>query len=110
MVRKNRETGRYPTVAGFAVFCGACRQTVWNYTQRQEYSSIMREIKDKIYDEKYQAALDGTINASLVIWDGINNHNMINTRSENKNDMKLSGAVTVEQALTQAINQEQGED
>jgi len=105
-----QEPKQFPTVAGFAVFCGASVQTIWNYENRPEYSAVMTAIKDRIYNSKIQAGLRGEANTTLIIFDAVNNHNMINTRSENKNDMKLSGSVTVEQALTQAINQEQGED
>jgi len=91
----DQEPKQFPTVAGFAVFCGASAQTIWNYEQRPEYSSVMKAIKDRIYDSKIQAGLRGEANTTLIIFDAVNNHNMINTRSENKNDTKFEGKLSV---------------
>ncbi len=85
-----KETDRFPTVAGFAVFLECDRVTVWNYENRPGFSTVLKAIKDKIYDEKLQAALKGEAVASLVIWDAVNNHGMVNTKTENKNETDLN--------------------
>jgi hypothetical protein len=48
----------------------------------------------------------GEANPTLVIWDGINNHGMYNTRVESKNKTEISGSLTVEQALQQAMEED----
>jgi len=90
-----KETKRFPTVTGFAVFLKTDRQSVWAYTKIEGYKTILKNIKDRIYDEKLQAGYRGDLNTTVFIFDCVNNHDMFNTRSENKNDQKHSGSVEV---------------
>ena len=51
---------------------------------------------DRCYAEKMQAAATGKMNPTIFIFDAVNNHGMINTRSDNKNQTDLSGGIKVE--------------
>ena len=84
--------GEIPNVLDLVVFLGfAERQSLKDYSKRSEaFSYTIKRAKARIYNAKMQLAMRGVINPTIFIFDAVNNHGMVNTRSENKNDTKLT--------------------
>jgi hypothetical protein len=89
------ERDRKPTITGFAIFCGLSMPGLTYYFnhKNREYNKVLSYIKTWIYEEKLQLAYDGLIDTKIFIFDGINHHQQINTRStnDNKTALELSG-------------------
>ena len=91
------ENSLFPNVIGLSLFLGfAGRQSLKQYEDRdKKFFDTIKSAKDRCYESKYQAAARGEINTTIFIFDAVNNHGMVNTRSESKNENKHSGGVTV---------------
>jgi hypothetical protein len=92
-----KEEDEVPNIVGMALHCGfASRSSFRDYSLRsEEFAHVIKIAKSKCYQIKYQKAIKGELNVPVFIFDAVNNHDMFNTRSENKNDneTKLKGEV-----------------
>lgn len=88
------------TVSGFALCCGMTTEGLRYYEQKKEFKHVIGYIKEWIYNGKFQVALKGDIPVALTIFDAVNNHGMINTRSDNtsNNTNTTDTTVTIQQA------------
>lgn len=78
-----------PDIESWAAFLGTQRQTLWEYSQRnQEWYELIQYYKDCILAIKKQCALYGKIPPVLAIFDMVNNHGYLNTSTINT-EMKL---------------------
>lgn len=76
-----------PNVLGLVVFLGfSDRCSLSEYERKPEFTHTIKRAKTRIYNEKIQLAMRGAINPTIFIFDAVNNHGMINTRSKSKND------------------------
>ena len=94
------QTGDIPNVLGLCVFMDICRDTFAEYAKKSEYSDTIKKAKDKIYQKKYQFAAKGEMDRTIFIFDCVNNHDMINTRSEQKSKTELTGKDGQDLSLT----------
>lgn len=98
----------FQNILGMVVYLGfADRSSLLDYEQRSdEFFHTVKSAKSKCYALKLQRAMRGEINPTIFIFDSVNNHDMINTRSDNsnRNDNKHSGNVslTLDQILDEA--------
>lgn len=78
-----------PNVMGLTHFLGfAATQSLFDQEERgDEYSAIIKRAKLNMWNEKFQFACEGKMNSTIFIFDSINNHGMVNTRSEGKNEL-----------------------
>lgn len=92
-VNEKEIPGEIPNVLGLVVFLGfADRGSLLDYEKRSdEFSHTVKRAKARIYNTKMQLAMRGIVNPTIFIFDAVNNHGMVNTRSENKNDTNLTG-------------------
>lgn len=88
-----KEAGEIPTMAGISYFTGfSSREAFTNQGKRNEkFLRTIKRAKLRMYDAKFQLAATGKMNATIFIFDAVNNHGMINRRSENKNNNNNSG-------------------
>ncbi len=80
-----------PCVMGMAVFLGCTTDTILEYEGKKEFSSTIKKAKARAYYEKMKLAAAGKMNPTIFIFDAVNNHGMINTRSEARNKSELTG-------------------
>jgi len=82
-----------PNVAGMTVSLGfADPQSLIDQESRgADFSWIIKRAKRRMWDNKYQFACQGKMNSTIFIFDSINNHGMVNTRSENKSELSGKG-------------------
>lgn len=75
-----------PNVLGYTVFLGfADRKSLLEQeTRGEDFSHIIKKAKTRMYNEKLQGAMKGKLNPTIFIFDAVNNHGMINRRTEEK--------------------------
>ena len=85
--------GDIPNICGMAVFCGfASRSSFCDYEAKSKgFLHVIKKAKSQLYNEKFQKAAKGEMDKTIFIFDAVNNHDMFNTRSENKNDTNIGG-------------------
>lgn len=85
-----KQTGDIPNIVGMYLYLGfASRQSLTDYEKKGgRFLHVIKQAKSKCYQTKFQKAMKGEINTTVFIFDAVNNHDMFNTRSENKNDNK----------------------
>jgi hypothetical protein len=93
-----KEKELLPNVLGFVSFSRfSGRTSVHDYkVTYPEFSTTIKDMLDRCYAEKMQAAATGKMNPTIFIFDAVNNHGMINTRSDNKSQTEHSGGIKVE--------------
>jgi hypothetical protein len=96
------EKGEFPNIAGMTVFCGfATRQSWKDYEKKSDdFLHVIKKAKSQCYNMKFQAAAKGKMDRSIFIFDAVNNHDMFNTRSENKNEQYGKGGGAIETKWT----------
>ena len=78
---------RVPNIMGMCVFLECDRDSLLYYEKKDDFLGIIKAAKERAYDEKFQAVFQGKGNPTVFIFDAINNHGMINTRSEQKSEL-----------------------
>jgi len=76
------ENGDMPTIMGMFLSLGFCdKKSLHDYQKRSpQFFHIVKAAKTKCFNMKMQAGFRGEIPPTLLIWDGINNHGMVNTK------------------------------
>ena len=92
------EVGFLPTVAGLQYHIGMYSKDIWNEIERrgEEFSGVSKSTQLRMQDYKFQAAAAGAMDRSVYIFDAVNHHNHVNTRTESKNDNRNSGRTEIE--------------
>jgi len=87
----------FPCVAGLQCSIGVYSNSLFDEMaiRGAEYSEIARECKSRMFNWKFQSASSGEMDKTIFIFDSINNHGMINTRSENKTESKIEANLNV---------------
>lgn len=100
--KKCKKDKDFPNVAGMTVFLGyAATQSLFDQEKRgADFSSIIKKAKLRMWDGKYQFACKGEMDKTIFIFDSINNHAMVNTRSENKNSQSGEDGGPIKHSLT----------
>ena len=88
-----KEEKKVPNIAGLCWFCDFTdRRSFTEQGERgKDFSDTVKKIKNQLYAEKFDLAATGKMDRTIFIFDAVNNHDMFNTRSENKNDNKHEG-------------------
>jgi hypothetical protein len=84
---------RWPTVAGLQVALDLWGDNFLKEQARrgEEFSKIIKRARAKMFDEKFQAAASGRMDKTIFIFDAVNNHDHVNTRTDNKNKNEHTG-------------------
>ena len=84
-----------PNIAGMTYFCGFSSRSSWrDYENKSdEFAHVIKKAKNRSYNIKCQMAMKGKIDRTIFIFDAVNNHDMFNTRTENKNDSTLKANI-----------------
>jgi len=87
-----------PTVAGLQYHIGMYSGNIWDEIARRgdDFSSVAKGTLLRMQDYKFQAAASGAMDRSVYIFDAVNHHNHVNTRTESKNDNRNSGRLEIE--------------
>ena len=82
------ENEEVPNICGMALFCGfASRNSLEDYEQKSPaFLHVIKRAKTRCYNAKLSAAMKGKLNPTIFIFDAVNNHDMFNSRSDNKNE------------------------
>lgn len=62
------ETGEYYTITGLADSLGVTRQTLLNYTEKEEFFATIKKAKTKIERQFERNALKGAYNPTIAIF------------------------------------------
>jgi len=93
---KCEEEDDIPTVISWCEYLDVSRETMCQWEKnRPEISDYIKRMKARIFDAKMKLAARGKMNPTVFIFEAVNHHGMINTRSEgkNKNDNTHSGEI-----------------
>ena len=87
-----------PSIEGISYFLGYAGRDEFGRQKKRglDFARTIKLTRARIADHKLSEAAKGKLNATIVIFDLVNNHNYINTRSDNKN----TDTVTVTEKLT----------
>ncbi len=92
--------GHIPNMEGLTYFLGfADRSEFGRQAERKGFAPTVKQTRVRIADMKLSAASKGEINATITIFDLVNNHGYVNTRSDNTSKVEHSGSLTVAQAI-----------
>jgi hypothetical protein len=89
------EIPRPYTIEGLAEFLDCDRQTLLNYSEKENFFGTIQRAKDRIFKQKSELAIGGIYNVNAFKFDAINNHNRID-----KQNIEESGEKTVNIKLT----------
>ena len=91
----------FPNVAGLTVHLGfAATQSLLDQEARGEkFSAIIKRAKLRMWDGKFQAACAGNMDNTIFIFDSINNHKMINNRTQSKNEQMGEGGGPIKHSV-----------
>ncbi|MCP4493253.1 MAG: hypothetical protein GY820_39015 [Gammaproteobacteria bacterium] len=93
----------FPNILGFIAFSRfADRTSLDDYEKYPEFSFALKKLRSRCYADKFQSVAKGKMNVATFIFDAVNNHGMVNTRSDNKNTNTHKGKLSVIQAIEQA--------
>jgi hypothetical protein len=92
--------GNIPNMEGLTYFLGfANRSEFGRQAERKGFAPTVNKTRSRIADMKLSAAAKGELNATITIFDLVNNHGYVNTRSDNTSKVEHSGSLTVAQAI-----------
>ena len=99
------ESKECPNVMGLTHSLGfAATQSLLDQEERgEEFSAIIKRAKMFMWNKKFQFASAGKMNPTIFIFDSINNHGMVNTRSEGKNEVTGKDGGPIESKWTVEI-------
>ena len=101
----------FPNIAGMTYFCGFAQRSSWTDYENKgdKYVHVIKRAKTQCYNLKFQEAAKGKMDRSIFIFDAVNNHDMFNTRSENKSELtgKDGGAIQTEEVQTPKLTKEE---
>lgn len=90
------------TVTGLCLFCGVTQGALSNWRKQEGYAEVMEFIDSVIFEQKYQLAANGIINASFIGKDlGIDKPATINVEN---NSESSSSIVSVDEKMAEAVN------
>jgi len=92
------DNGLLPTVAGMQYHIGMYGADIWEEIKRrgEGFSNVASATKLRMLDYKFQAAAAGAMDRGVYIFDAVNHHNHVNTRTESKNDNRNTGRLEIE--------------
>jgi len=94
------EKGHLPTVTGMLLALGfADRSTLIDYERNPKFSHTIRNAKQKCFEIKMQAAFEGKITGQMMIFDAINNHGMVASKSHDKRDVDVNASISLSSIL-----------
>lgn len=107
-----KEGKKCPNVMGLTYRLGfASHQSLFDQEERgQEFSDIIKRAKMFMWNEKFQFASAGKMNTTIFIFDSINNHGMVNTKSEGKNELTGKDGGAIESKWTVEIVRPEDKD
>ena len=102
------EKKEHPNVSGLQCFVELYSDNFFKEQARRgdDFSKTVKNCQRRMFDRKFQAAAKGEMNPTIFIFDAVNNHGMVNTKSENKNDTKISGSLDVKNASREELEAE----
>lgn len=63
----------------------ASRQSFLDYEKRSdEFSCVIKNTRERMFGTKLRLAAQGKLNPTMVIFDAVNHHGCVNTKTENK--------------------------
>lgn len=91
------------TVTGLCLFCGVTQGALAKWRKEEGYSEVMEFVDSVIFEQKYQLAANGVINASFIGKElGIDKPTTISV--ETSASASATAEMTVEQQMSEAVN------